>query len=107
MLLRYKYPDHVPICLIRDEKQPETPKLDRYKFLISKDMTVGHFMHVIRKRMSMKSDKALYILVQKDPSNPNDAILPPASRVMSDLYDEMRAHDGILYATYALEATYG
>jgi GABA(A) receptor-associated protein len=107
MLLRDKYPDHVPVCLIRDSKRADTPPLDRYKFLISKDMTVGHFMHVIRKRLTMKSDKALYILVHKDPVNPTDAILPPASRTMVDLYEEMCAKDGILYATYALEATFG
>ena len=44
------------------------------------DLTVGQFVYVIRKRIKLAPEKAIFIFV--------DEILPPTAALMSAIYEE-------------------
>lgn len=63
------------------------------------DLTVGQFVYVIRKRIKLPSEKAIFIFV-------ND-ILPPTAALISTIYEEHKDEDGFLYVLYSGENTFG
>ncbi|RIA04508.1 hypothetical protein BRARA_K01254 [Brassica rapa] len=75
---RDKYPDRVPF---------DVPNIDKKKYLIPDDLTVGQFVYVVRKRIKLSAEKAIFVFVKNT--------LPPT--------DE----DGFLYMTYSGENTFG
>jgi hypothetical protein len=48
--------------------------------VIEQDLTVGQFVYVIRKRIKLAPEKAIFIFV--------DEILPPTAALMSTIYEE-------------------
>lgn len=58
------------------------------------DLTVGQFVYVIRKRIKLSPEKAIFIFV--------DEVLPPTAALMSSIYEEHKDEDGFLYITYVL-----
>ena len=92
-----KYPDRVPIIL--EKSGNEVPDIDKKKYLVPADLTIGQFCYVIRKRLKVNSEKAIFIFV-------NDKI-PPTSSMISLIYDENKDKDGFLYVTYSGENTFG
>ena len=56
-----RYPDRVPIILERADNENTIPVVDKSKYLVPRDLTVGQFIYVIRKRINIKPDKALFI----------------------------------------------
>jgi len=63
------------------------------------DLTVGQFVYVIRKRISIPSDKAIFIFVNNT--------LPPTAALMSTVYEQHRDEDGFMYMMYSGENTFG
>ena len=98
--IRSKYPDRIPVICERAETcLKEVPDIDKKKYLVPADLTVGQFVYVVRKRIKMKAEKALFLFV-------NNA-LPPTSDIMSNVYDTHKDDDGFLYITYSGENTFG
>lgn len=96
-----KHPDKIPV--ICEPITPSTPPINRSKYLVSGDLTVGQFLHCIRPRIcSIRSDQALFLFV----GDTRDSI-PPTSAIMVNLYDQYRSTDGFLYIGYAIESTFG
>ena len=54
--IREKYPDRIPVICEKDPRS-DIPPVDKRKYLIPMDLTVGQFVYVIRKRISIPSDK--------------------------------------------------
>lgn len=54
---------------------------------------MGQFVYVIRKRIKLSPEKAIFIFV--------DEVLPPTAALMSSIYEEHKDEDGFLYITYA------
>ncbi|KAF9334948.1 ubiquitin-like protein atg8 [Podila minutissima] len=96
--IRQKYPDRVPIICEKADKADITT-IDKNKYLVPADLTVGQFMYVIRKRIALSPEKAIFIFV--------DEVLPPVAALISSLYEEYRDDDGFLYFTYSGESTFG
>ncbi|KAG0339094.1 ubiquitin-like protein atg8 [Podila horticola] len=96
--IRQKYPDRVPIICEKADKA-DIATIDKNKYLVPADLTVGQFMYVIRKRIELSSEKAIFIFV--------DEVLPPVAALISSLYEEYRDDDGFLYFTYSGESTFG
>lgn len=88
-----KYPDRIPIII---EGKPD---VDRHKYLVPDHLTVGEFLHIIRKRIKLGSHQALFAFV--------DGVLPPSSMQLRAVYNEYRSPDGFLYLKYSLENTFG
>lgn len=53
--IRKKYPDRVPVIV---EKAPKArvPDLDKRKYLVPSDLTVGQFYFLIRKRIHLRPE---------------------------------------------------
>ena len=65
-----KYPDRIPVICEKHPYSRSAPDIDKHKYLVGFDLTVGQFMSVIRKRMYLKPELALYIFVNGSiPSN--------------------------------------
>ena len=92
-----KYPDRVPV--ICERIATNIPQVDRKKYLCPGDLSLANFMYVIRKRMHLTPEKALYLFV-------NDKMIP-CSSLLSTVYDAEKAEDGFLYINYAGESTFG
>merc|ERR1712117_520558 len=60
--IRRKYPDRVPVIV---EKSPKARigDLDKKKYLVPSDLTVGQFYFLIRKRISLRPEDALFFFV--------------------------------------------
>ena len=93
-----KYPNRLPIIVEKDKKS-DLPNIDKHKYLVPNDISVGQFIYIIRKRIKLQPEKALYIFV--------DNILPPTASDISTVYDNHKDEDGFLYFTYAGENTFG
>jgi len=63
------------------------------------DLTVGQFVYVIRKRIAIPSEKAIFIFVNNT--------LPPTAALMSAVYDQHHDDDGFMYMMYSGENTFG
>uniref|UniRef100_A0A6C0EJE2 Autophagy-related protein n=1 Tax=viral metagenome TaxID=1070528 RepID=A0A6C0EJE2_9ZZZZ len=94
-----KYPDRVPVIIEKHEKVGEIPELDKSKFLVPGDMTVGQFVYVIRKRIKLGPEQAIFMFVNN--------MLPATSSLLSTLYHEHKSDDGFLYCAYTGEPTFG
>lgn len=77
----------------------DIPEIDKRKYLVPGDLSVGQFVYVIRKRIKLPSEKAIFIFI-------ND-ILPPTAALMSKIYEEHKDEDGFLYVLYSGENTFG
>ena len=71
----------------------------RSKYLIPMDLTVGQFVYVIRKRISIPPEKAIFIFVNNT--------LPPTAALMSTVYETHKDQDGFMYMMYSGENTFG
>ena len=98
--IRAKYPDRVPVIVERSIHNNELTNIDKKKFLIPADLTVGQFAYVIRHRISLSSDKALFIFI-------NDHVLPTSSELISVVWKNHKEKDGYLYVKYSGENTFG
>merc|ERR1712080_282951 len=96
--IRRKYPDRVPVIV---EKSPKARigDLDKKKYLVPSDLTVGQFCFLIRKRVSLRPEDALFFFVNN--------VIPPTSATMGSLYQEHHEEDFFLYIAYSDESVYG
>jgi len=104
--MRNKFPDRTPI-LVEMSENSELPKLDRNKFLTPVDLTFAQFCYVIRKRLKLKSEQALFLFL-KLPSG--KMILPPSNQLISSQYDELakdKNFNGFIEMIVAGENTFG
>ncbi|KAM3181363.1 hypothetical protein ACTXT7_014525 [Hymenolepis weldensis] len=58
--IKRKYPDRIPVIV---EKHPgsQINDLDKHKFLVPNDITVAQFMWIIRRRLQLSAEKALFL----------------------------------------------
>jgi GABA(A) receptor-associated protein len=94
-----KYIDRIPIICEKSSTQTQLPDIDKHKYLVHKDLTLGQFMYVIRKRMNLKAEEAIFLFV-------SDTI-PPSSSIIRDIYNKHKDHDGFLYMQYSKENVFG
>ena len=93
-----KYPTKIPV-IVEKANHKNTPDINKNKFLVPKDLTLGQFLSIIRKRIDITEQEALYIFIGK--------ILPPTSETMTKLYSEYKHEDNFLYLNYCIENTFG
>ncbi|CAO2624784.1 Gamma-aminobutyric acid receptor-associated protein-like 2 [Lemmus lemmus] len=65
--------------------------IDKRKYLVPSDITVAQFMWLIRKRIQLPSEKAIFL----------------SSLTMGQLYEKEKDEDGFLYVAYSGEDTFG
>jgi GABA(A) receptor-associated protein len=95
-----KYPDRVPIiCEKSKTASSDCPDIDKKKYLVPRDLNMGQFLYVIRKRLRLSSEKALFLFV-------NNSITSSTTSI-NDIYFNHKDFDGFLYVTYGLENVFG
>ena len=111
--IRQKYADRIPVSrshhlqthaseamliqlffqvICEKVEKSDIATIDKKKYLVPADLTVGQFVYVIRKRIKLSPEKAIFIFV--------DEVLPPTAALMSSIYEEHKDEDGFLYITY-------
>jgi GABA(A) receptor-associated protein len=96
--IRTKYPQRIPIIC---EKLNNSTKneLDKKKYLVANDLTCGQFLYIIRKRMELPPEKALFLFIK--------GIIPPIHTTLFELDTCYRDEDGFLYLSYSEENVFG
>merc|ERR1712196_696426 len=79
--IREKYPDRIPV-ICEKEPRSDIPPVDKRKYLIPMDLTVGQFVFV-------------------------NNTLPPTAALMSTVYEQHKDEDGFMYMMYSGENTFG
>jgi len=93
-----RHPDRIPIICEKTEKS-NIPDIDKHKYLVPADLTVGQFIYVIRKRLELPSEKAIFLFI--------DGIIPSSSALIKNVYDNYKNEDGFLYVYYSGENVFG
>jgi GABA(A) receptor-associated protein len=95
-----KYPDRVPVICEKDYKaRNDCPDIDKNKYLVPIDLTIGQFLYVIRKRMKVSPEKALFLFV--------NGTIPATSSSIYSVYYMHKDLDNFLYVTYSFENVFG
>ncbi|KAF9672075.1 hypothetical protein SADUNF_Sadunf11G0003100 [Salix dunnii] len=109
--IREKHPDRVPVRIssgnedsLYSSNSGNTFPCNQAcgalcRYLVPADLTVGQFVYVVRKRIKLSPEKAIFVFVKNT--------LPPTAALMSVLYEENKDEDGFLYMTYSGENTFG
>ncbi|KAE9279448.1 hypothetical protein PR003_g28231, partial [Phytophthora rubi] len=66
--IRFKYSDRISVICEKADRS-DTPDIDKKKYLVPADLTVGQFVYVIRKRIKLSPEKAIFIFINN--------VLPP------------------------------
>ena len=93
-----KYPDRRPLVVEKDHRS-DVEEIDKKKYLVPMDLTIGQFIYVIRKRIKLSPEKAIYIFINNS--------IPPTSALVSDVYEKNKGEDGFLMVVYSSESTFG
>ena len=94
-----KYPSRIPIICERGTNCTQLPALDKRKYLVPNDLTVAQFIYVIRKRMSLDSARALFVLA--------GGSIPTSTTTIGSLHTTHKDPDGFLYMQFVGENTFG
>ncbi len=94
-----KFPGRIPIIVERALKDKSTPLIDKNKFLCPGDLTVGQFLFIVRNRLKLPSEKALFVFI-------NDS-LPPTNTLIKQIYYQFKESDGFVYMSYCGESVFG
>ncbi len=88
-----KYMDRIP--LIVEKVSKNDMDIDKKKFLVPNDFSVGQLMYVLRRRINLTPEKAMFIFIGNT--------IPNVSMSMNDIYANYRDEDGFLYLNYSTE----
>jgi GABA(A) receptor-associated protein len=93
-----KYPDRIPVIIEKSLKS-KIKDIDRHKYLVPMDLTIGHFMNIIRQRIKLNPNEGIFIFVNNT--------IPPCSSTLAQIYKEHKDIDGFLCLIYQGENVYG
>jgi GABA(A) receptor-associated protein len=93
-----KHPDRRPI-ICEKSSNTDLPSIDKKKYLVPYDLSIGQFIYVIRKRLSLKPEESLFLFI-------NGKIMS-CNMTIGKVYESEKNKDGFLYAQYTKEATFG
>lgn len=93
-----KYPDRVPV-IVSKANNCDLNVIDKSKFLVPKITKLAELICIIRKRIKLEPDRAIFIFINN--------VLPPNTSTIGELYEEHKDLDGFLYVTYNSESVFG
>merc|ERR1712031_97115 len=97
--IRKKHADRIPVICEKAEGS-DIAEIDRKKCLVPQELTVGQFVYVVRKRLKLPPEKAIFIFV-------NGVLPSTGAALMSQMYKDYKDPDGFLYVTYSGENVFG
>ena len=89
------------MCYFTTEKSDKSAvqDIDKKKYLVPADLTCGQFVYVIRKRLKLPPEQAIFLFI--------NGVIPPTGSLLSTIFEESKDEDGFLYITYAGENVFG
>lgn len=94
-----EHPNRIPI-IVEKLKNSDIDEIDKKKYLVPEDLTVGQFMYVIRKRINVPSSKAIFIFLE-------NGTIPASASLINSVYGKHKSEDYFLYFFYSGENTFG
>ena len=84
------------------EKDPRSriADIEKSKYLVKNDISLNQFNLMIRNRLKIGKEEALFLLVNGKKSLTGDDS-------MQDVYNKFKSEDGFLYIAYASEVVWG
>ena len=84
------------------EKDPRSriADIEKSKYLVKNDISLNQFTLMIRNRLKIEKEAALFLLVNGKKSLTGDDS-------MQDVYNKFKSEDGFLYIAYASEVVWG
>ena len=89
-----KYPERVPVIV-----DCKGLSIDKNKFIVPNDLTMGQFAFVIKKRIKMNPNETIFLLCNNKLINNTNTI--------NNIYAKNKDYDGFLYIFVTLENTFG
>ena len=98
-----RHPDRVPVYVRKSPNAKEALNdLEKHKYLVPNDMTMGGFMCIIRKGIKVDSKEAIFVFISKK------NILVPNSKSFGEMYTEHKEdEDKMLHLDFTSENTFG
>lgn len=95
-----KFPSRIPVIVeIHPASKKNIPPLDKSKYLVPQDLTVGQFVYILRKRLKLTAEQAIFIFFKNE--------LPTTSDLLSFIYEKHKDKDLFLYSYISSENTFG
>lgn len=94
-----KYPNSICVIIEKSTGDKSIADIDKHKYLVPKELTVGQLLFVIRKRIHLSPEQAIFFYINHT--------LPSSSVTLESLYATHRDEDGFLYIRYTGENTFG
>jgi GABA(A) receptor-associated protein len=96
--IRYKYPTRLPV-IVEKHKNSHMKMIDKNKYLVENNMVYHQFVNIIRKRLKVKPEEAIFLTVNGE--------LVSSNSTFGQLYKKFKHEDGFIYFEYSLENTFG
>ena len=97
--IRGKFPTRIPM-IIEPANRKTVRQIEKTKFLIPEDYHVSRFLNMLRSKVTLLKDQAIFIFLENN-------TIPPANETMSRIYENHKNEDGFLYVHYTTENTFG
>ena len=96
--IKKKYPNRIPV-IVEKKIGSDIPNIDKTKYLVPGDLTISQFLYVIRKRINLRDEQAIFIFI--------DNKIPFSQSLIKEIYTQDKHMDGFLYFEYSGENTFG
>ncbi|KAM7325302.1 gamma-aminobutyric acid receptor-associated protein-like 2 [Alexandromys fortis] len=96
--IRAKYPARI-LVIVEKVSGTQIAAIAKRRFLVPSDITVAQFIWIIRKRIRLPSEKAVFLFV--------DESVTQSSLTLGQLYQRKKDEDGFLYVVCNGENTFG
>lgn len=94
-----KYPDRICIFIEKKDNCKSLPDLDKKKYLVPKTITAAQFIFVIRNKIMISKETALFFYANN--------IIINGDIEMNDFFCKYKSSDGFLYIKYTGENFFG
>jgi GABA(A) receptor-associated protein len=94
------YPDMIPVICEKGRGDMDIHGTEKKKYLVPNTMTVGQFMFVLRKRIQLSPEKAMFLFF-------TNGLMATTSTLIATAYEHHGDPDGFLYMTYTSESCFG
>jgi GABA(A) receptor-associated protein len=96
--IRDKYPERIPTIVGRLNRSNIGP-INKHKFLVPRDITVGALIVQIRKHVTVRPDESLFLIFGD--------MVPLSTATLGEMDKKYANEDGFLYIIYAGESVFG
>lgn len=96
--VKAKYPNRCAVIVYSNDSR--LPEFEKYKYLVPDDLTVAQFMQIVRKKIKLSPEQAIFMYVA-------DNVLPPTSATLASIAKDHIDEDGFLYINIVGENVFG